>query len=326
MASVYVSGMTTHKEWKAMSKSVFTCLVLLVLVTGKVQASIATNANQLPDGLTTYVIRGYENAYDSSGNLVTTQSLTAGDTLEGVYVITLATNQFGTANYFPQAAGAVEITGLFDTLVGSPDAAGNFTLTADTTSTVGQRAFTGAQFQTSYGSNAMIALYQNNNNALTIGSTGNGLAGLTLSQAFALASSGSYYASFGQKGTWGASNGYYWAANVSGSGTTSFAASLGIIQNDTSFSSNSYLPITQSLPGGLNPDSVLASIANSFALQGTVSSSDANLTNTPFEFLSTGSGELDLGSAPEPSGILVVGGLFGLWGLGQTAFRRLRKV
>src|SRR5579862_434827 len=129
------------------------------------EASIATNANALLGGVTTYNLRDYENVYNSTGALVTSGVIQPGDTIQGVFVINQVISQFGSASYAP-AAGGVELTGMFDEYVSGYDGAGNYILMPDaTTVTSGGsngKAMSGAAFQAAYGNGAMFAIFQNN--------------------------------------------------------------------------------------------------------------------------------------------------------------------
>src|SRR6516162_305360 len=104
-----------------MKKWFLACFALQSLMAGSGYAAVATAPNQLLGGLTTYKLNDYENLYDSNGNVVTNRLAQAGDTLQGVFVITSVQNAFGTAQYGPAAGipGSVELTGVFDELVQS---------------------------------------------------------------------------------------------------------------------------------------------------------------------------------------------------------------
>ncbi len=261
---------------------VFVFLVLQFVAADSVQA-VTTTANDLLGGLTSYVFRGYENLYDSSGSLVTSRVPQAGDSLQGVFVITQVSNQYGTAIYAPQLG--VELTGVFDQTIAGTDSAGDFILTPDATLTTsgGSRgkAMSGAAFQAAYGAGAMIAFYSNNSNAMPIGQNGNGLVGLSTSNAIALATTGTRWASFGASGTWAHSNGYYYTSRESMPGVSSFAASLGFVNNLTGIPISTFLPISSTPPTGL------PAVANPFIVQGSTFPSDANLNNTAYTVFAT---------------------------------------
>jgi hypothetical protein len=187
----------------------------------------------------------------------------------------------------------------------------------------------GAQFQATYGNgttNAMITTFYNNSNNMNAGINTHGLANLTAAQSINLATSGTLWATFGAKSTWGTN--YYWAANQSAPGVATFAASLGFINNATGINSNLFLPITQSPPQGLGADGPLFTIPNVFVIQGTTSSPSqtdpsSNLYQTAYTVYSTDPARVNF--IPEPSGALVMGGLFGIWAIGLAAYRRIRK-
>jgi len=318
-----------------MKKSILVCFALQALVVSSLHASVATDANQLLGGLTTYDLRDYENIYDSTGALVTTRLAQQGDTIQGVFVITQVSNQNGTANYAPNAGGgAVELTGVFDEYISSTTVSGSnvyYNLTPDFTTAVGSgsqaKFMSGATFQTTFGTGSMIAVYQNGTNAMPVGTNGNGLIGLSTAQALALATSGAgtKWATFGAMGAtggtaWGSN--YYWQGLESTPGVASFAASLGFIQNDTGIATSQFLPLTQSPPTG-SPTPGLGSIADYFIIQGTTNPVNLNLNGTAYTVFSTDPAQINF--VPEPTGILVMGGLFGLWGLGLAAYRRLRN-
>ncbi len=319
-----------------MKKSILACFVLQALVASGLHAAIATDANELLGGLTTYSLHDYENIYDPNGDLVTNRLAQAGDTIQGVFVINSVSNQYGTANYAPNAGGsAVELTGVFDEYISSTTVSGSnvyYNLTPDFTTAVGSgsqaKFMSGATFQTTFGTGSMIAVYQNNTNAMPVGANGNGLIGLSTAQALALATTGAgtKWATFGAMGVtggtaWGSD--YYWQGLESTPGVASFAASLGFIQNDTGLPTSEFLPLTQLPPTG-SPTAGLGSIADYFIMQGTTNPVNLNVDGTAYTIFSTDPVQIDF--VPEPTGVLVMGGLFGLWGLGLAAYRRLRKV
>src|SRR5271170_3778734 len=133
-----------------MKRLVLALTATLSLAAATAEASIATNANALLGGVTTYNLRDYENVYDSSGALVTSGVVQTGDTIQGVFVINQVISQFGTASYAP-AAGGVELTGAFDEFVSGYDAVGNYILMPDTTTVTSGgsngKAMSGAAFQ-----------------------------------------------------------------------------------------------------------------------------------------------------------------------------------
>jgi hypothetical protein len=315
-----------------MKKWFLACLVLQGLMVGSAHA-VLQSPNSLIGGLTVYDLRDYENLYDSNGAIVTNRVAQAGDTLQGVFVITAVSNQPGTAFYAPQVAGNVELTGIFDEKVLGVDPAGNFQFVPDNTSgTTAAKPMSGTQFQSTYGSGAMIAVFYNNINAMPIQTNNNGLNGLTAAQALSLATTnggqGTLWATFGAKGTWGAPGGYFWAANQQTAGVATFAASLGFINNATGIPTNLFAPITQAPPAGFGgTDGALFTIPNVFNIQGTtnpsIPGSSNDLSLTPYTVFSTDPARINF--IPEPTSALAMGGLFGLWALGLAAYRRIRK-
>jgi hypothetical protein len=295
--------------------------------------AVLQSPNSLLGGLTSYGLNDFENLYDSSGAIVSTRFAQAGDTLQGVFVITSVANAAGTAHYDPATAGNVQLTGIFDELVSGKDAAGNYILVPDTTTVLGSKPLSGSGYQSTYSggsNNAMISVFYNNSNNMLQGTNTHGLSGLNLVQSISLATSGTLWATFGAKGTWGTSpTGYYWAANQTAPGVATFAASLGFITNATGIPTNLFLPITQPPPSGFSgTDAALFAIPNVFVIQGTTSSpsptdSNANLFNTPYTIYSTDPARINL--IPEPTSLLAMGGVFGLWALGLAAYRRFRK-
>jgi hypothetical protein len=312
-----------------MNKSILVLFVLLAMSPQILHAAVATSPNQLLGGLTTFKINDYENLYDSNGNVVTNRIAQAGDTLQGVFVIAEVFNggaipAFG---YQPQTPGAVEMTGVFDELVQSVSVVGSnvyTNLVPDNTTAVGSgsqaKFMSGAAFQASYGTGSMFAIYYNNKDAMPVGLGGNGLSGIgNTAAASALAMSGTKWATFGANGAFG--TGYYWQdlqSSQTGFGVASFAASLGFIQNLTGLPSAGFKPITQSpLLGSPNP--VFGSIPNVFIIQGTTNPTDVNLAGTPYTDFSTDPAKLDFD--PEPTGVVVMGGLFGLAAIGWAGWR-----
>jgi hypothetical protein len=307
-----------------MKRLIWAVIAIQALAATTAEASVATNANSLLGGVTTYNLRDYENVYDSTGALVTSGVIQPGDTIQGVFVINQVINQYGPTGYSP-TAGGVELTGAFDEYVSGYDGAGNYILMPDSTSVTSGgssgKAMSGTAFQSAYGNGAMFAIFQNNNDAMPVQMNGNGLVGLTTAQALALATTGSKWATFGQNGLWGA--GYYWTAQQATFGSGAFAASLGMIQNNTGISLSQFQPLAQSLPAGVNSDPGLSGIANYLVIEGTLSPSNNNLSGTPYTVFSSDPMQID--PLPEPSGVVVVGGLFGLWAIGTAAYRRMRK-
>jgi hypothetical protein len=177
----------------------------------------------------------------------------------------------------------------------------------------------------------MYSAFYNNIDAMPIGDSRHGLGGLTAAQAITLATTdggnGTLWATFGAKTTWGTD--YYWTANEQTPGVATFAASLGFINNATGVPTNQFAPITQPQPVGIGGvDASLFTIPNVFVIQGTTSSpsptdSNANLYQTPYTVYSTDPARVDL--VPEPSSMLIVGGLFGVWAISAAAWRAARR-
>jgi hypothetical protein len=175
----------------------------------------------------------------------------------------------------------------------------------------------------------MYSIFYNNINAMPLQTNNNGLNGLSALQAINLATTnggkGTLWAAFGANGNWGASNGYFWAANQQTPGVATFAASLGFINNSTGIPTNLFTSITQSRPAGIPVnDASLFSIPNVFNIQGTTNpsilASSNDLSLTPYTVFSTDPLRVDV--VPEPSGIFVVGGLFGVWAIGMALVGR----
>ncbi len=287
--------------------------------------TLATNPNSLLFGMTSYHLADYENLYDAEGNVVTNRPAQAGDTLQGVYVIDSVANSdpsSGTKAVYSPDTGGVELTGVFDEYVAGIDSAGNYIVTPDNTTTTSGgtngKTISGSAFQSTYGTNAMIAEYYNNIDAMPLGTQGNGLVGLTTAQAFALAKTGSEWASFGAKNTtggtsgWGASNGYFWAFNQTGPGLADFSASLDMIQNDTAYAKSMYGPVFQVPPGNGTDTSIAGNppgLFNIFGIQGTTNPTSSDLAGTAFTVFSTDPAHLNL--VPEPSSLALAGVSFG---------------
>jgi hypothetical protein len=325
------------------SKRTLTCVVLfgasILFAAVALAGTIATDPNSLLVGATSYDLRDYENLYDSAGNVVTNRMAQAGDTLQGVFVIVNVTNSTGQPIYAPATGNpAVELTGVFDEYIAGIDSKGNYIATPDSTTTVGSKAMSGSAFQSAYGGNALLAVYYNNNNAMPATVNGNGLNGLTTAaQAFALAKTGTEWASFGAVnatgGTtgWGASNGYFWAFNQTGVGVATFAASLGMIQDDTAYATSMYAPVPQNSPnppaGGVDTNiNGTGSLSNVFAIQGTTNTPAVNTwmgSETVYSIGSTDPAQLKL--VPEPSSLTLVGALLAAVALLRPLSRRLRR-
>ncbi len=163
----------------------------------------------------------------------------------------------------------------------------------------------------------MIAVFQNTTAAMNPNQNAYGLQGLTTAQGFALAQSGSEWASFGAKGSWGQPGGYYWSVPPTSSlvAVTSFAASLGFIQNDTRLNVNQFVPLNQAAPGGFVSDPALFGLANAFIIQGTLNPTRQQLGGTNYEEYSTDPAQVDFVPVSEPSSIVLSGPLFGVLAL-----------
>jgi hypothetical protein len=298
-------------------------LIALCFVGASAQAgTIAMSPNDLLGGLTGYKLNDYENLYDSAGNVVTNRVAQPGDTIQGVFVITSVQNAQGTALYGPAAtiAGSVELTGVFDEAVLSVSPGGYTNFGVDTSTGTGSgsqaKFMSGAAFQSSFGAGSMLAVFGNNTLAMPVGANGNGLNGIgSTAAAGALAMSGTKWATFGAHGDFG--GGYYWQGlqtAQTGFGVSTFAASLGFIQNLTGIPSNQFLPMVQSPPVG-SPNPGLGTIPNVFIFQGTTNPTDANLAGTPYTIFSTDPAKLNFVPVPEPSSLALIGTFVGVLAL-----------
>ncbi len=287
--------------------------VFLVAVSADASSLPATTPNELLAGVTGLTSLDYENLYDPNGNIATSPAI--GDTIQGVVVVNQVSNTKGKYYYSP-VAGTTELTGVFDAQISGIDSAGNLILVPDTTAVVGQKALSGAAFQATYGNgtnNAMLALYYNGSDAMPVEQNGNGLVGLTTAtQAVNLATTGTFWASFGANGAWG--SGYYWASEAPvAAGVTPYALSLGFVDNATGIPDSSFLPLTQSPPAALSSDSTLFTIPNDFVNQGTINSAasvPAAGGETVYSVFSNDFGQMSV--VPEPSTLALLGVFFGL--------------
>jgi hypothetical protein len=315
-----------------MRKSFIAFLVLAALLpVGIAYGSIAATPGAMfqPTGTTIFKLSDYENVYDVNGNLLSPGAqITAGDTLSGIFLITSSSTPGGANQLTP---GNFQLAGLFSARVASVstnpvDGNGNFAfqLTPD------------AAFGTKVGvAGAMAAIYvgpANQFNAAT-GSlaTVTNINSPAVAAAYASVTNGATLwqvggAAPGQQ-TWGTD--YYWAAVGSGSpGVSSFAADLQLLLNNTGIAMFGNLaqqsPSSYPTTSGLGvPALDWTKVLNPIALQGnTRINTDAG--TIPFQIAS----QDPLSEAPivpEPTGMLVMGGLFGLWGIGLAVYRRMRK-
>ena len=176
----------------------------------------------------------------------------------------------------------------------------------------------------------MLAAYYNNVDAMPKDTLGNGLVGLSggVTAAFNLAMTGSKWASFGENGAWG--TGYYWGANQTGPGTSTFDASLGLINNYAAPPLNA--DVSQSPPSSFLTDYIsLSGINNVFTING---STQLILSSTHpaaaggesiYPIFSSDPANIDAFPVPEPTSVLVMGGLFGIGAVGLVACRRKRN-
>ncbi len=299
--------------------------------------TITTNPNALFSGNVSFSLHDYENLYDSNGSLLVSSGTPSrlaqpGDTVQGVFVITTLANSNTAGSGYNPDAGGVELTGVFDEYVqsfvatggsnGSGLANGYFVLVPDTLANnpnagiQGAKAVSGTAFQSAYGSGAMIATYSNSNDAMPVGTLGNGLKSSpfnTIGGAWSLATTGNLFMSYGQNGSWGTT--YYWAANQTGVGSASFSASLGIIDNMSTIPNGDFGSVVQPQPQ--TAPASLGQIPDAFGLGGNTyivsdfsSGAGFNLPNTAFSIYSTDPGGLNV--VPEPSSAALLGTLLGV--------------
>ncbi len=306
--------------------SLLATLVLVTALSGMAQAATLENSpfSNLfqPNGITQFKLTDFENVFDSSGNLVT-GAITAGDTFQGIYNITTSQTPGGSNVLAP---GNFSVTGIFDTVVSAVNSTGtagvfSFTLVPDPNFNAHVLAIAGTNPGLQAG--AMIALYDTPANQFN--------AAGTLTQAYTTALSGGILTQVGgnaSSGTTGWGTSYYWAAVGSGSpGVASFATSLNLLYNNpaTAPATNLLAMLNQQAPAGFASPSEMASlfaITNPLALQGnTIINTNSGI---PFEIQSQD--PLEEESLPEPTGFVVVGGLFGLWGVVKAVRRRPRAV
>ena len=117
-----------------------------------------------------------------------------------------------------------------------------------------------------------------------------------------------FWASFGANGAWGASNGYFWGDGTA-DGVSTFAASLGMVTNDTGLPSSDFQPLTQAGPVTFNEPALL-NIPNPFIIQGTTT---AEITG-PYAVFSTDPAQLDFVTpVPEPSSLMLIAATCARW-------------
>ena len=307
--------------------SFLAALVAGTALAGVAHASITVNApfiNMFEPGdtVTQFKITDFENALRPDGSLVT-GPIVAGDTLQGIYNIT-SSQTTGGANVLNP--GNFQVSGIFDTLVLSTTT--NVDSAGDTAFTLGVdpnfNAHLGLTGSNALPAGAMIALYQGPANAFN--ASQGSISAAHIAAAYATVLNGATLAQVaGAKagGVWGTD--YYWAAVGSPNpGVSSFATSLNLLYSNPAIAPAAGLlagTLTQQAPTSYGPASVmnaLALIQNQIALQGnTIIQTDPNI---PFEIQSQDPLREEL--LPEPTGIAVVGGLFGLWALGTSVYRR----
>ncbi len=296
---------------------------------------ITTDPNALLNGTVSFSLHNYENLYAPDGSLLSTNGTPsrlaqAGDTLQGVFVITTLANSNTAGSGYNPDAGGVELTGVFDEYIsafvptggssGSGLPNGYYIVVPDTLANnpnagmQGAKALSGTAFQSAYGAGSMVGTYYNNVDAMPIGVLGNGLKNFpTIAGAWSLATTGTLYTTFGQNGDWGTN--YYWAADQTGVGSANFGASLGFIENLTGIPTSSFQNVYQPQPD--TAPASLGSIPNVFGFGGntyisTNSSSGAgiNLLGTAFTIYSTDPGGLNI--VPEPSTLALLGTLLSI--------------
>jgi len=318
-----------------MRKLVLVCLVLEAMLAASAQASVVSDASGFLSGKTVLDFRDYENIYDPSGNIVTTGVATAGDTIQGVFFVNFITNNGKDNSGYN--VNTLELTGVFDQLVGPNDAFGNQVLSPDNTTTTGSKALSGATFQSLYGPNAMLAIYATTGGSLTgesslpVGvNTANAVAAWNLATNNSLTSQNSVngsgttnlMATFGANG----SSPYYWAAQPdSQTGTTAYAASLGLLTNNTTIPYSQWALISQTPPGTIPPDAPLYGILNQLGLKGSAQitlDQNSNLVATG-PYYETSTDPVTVSIIPEPSSIVIMSGLFGIFA--WVASRRKSK-
>src|SRR5262249_46175474 len=151
-----------------------------------------------------------------------------GDELRGIFTIT---NSQTTSASQTRSPSGFELTGIFDVNVnrvastGGADALFEFTPRAS--------------FETTYGTGAMVALFNDTSPDFT--------ASGTVSATEASATDGSLYMVLGGTGTWGTN--YYWGAVGSANpGVAAFAASLHVLTNNTGIPTSEFQNLAQAPP------------------------------------------------------------------------------
>ncbi len=314
--------------------SFLAALVVGAALAGTAEASISVNGPfinlfQPGGGVTVFKITDYENAFDPQGNLVT-GAIVAGDTFQGIFTVTNsqtpgAGNQLVPNNF--------QIAGIFDTLVlsttGGVGPGGTqtaFTLGVDPNF----NAHLGLTGSNTLPAGAMTALYQGPANQFS--ASQGSISAAHIAAAYATVLNGSTLAQVAgnANGANQTGNGttWYWAAVGSPNpGVAAFATSLNLLYSNPAIArpvGGLMANLTQQAPSFYDTQAVidaLSAIQNRIALQGnTAIQTDPNI---PFEIVSQD--PLREQPTPEPTGILVVGGLFGLWGLAKVASRRRQR-
>ena len=264
-----------------------------------------------------------------------------GDIFQGIYEITLTQAQNGGG---VQTASGFELDGVFSSVVAS--------ITGPTGSAYQFQLSPNLAFDTANGlkAGAMISMYDDPVGSF---STAINTHGYTMAQSLAAVTSSQLYMSFGALGStysytstlgtnqadpkWGDNSGYtgsvpngnyYWAANGPVvPGVANFAASLALLDNNSGINSNLFTAQTQSYFGQGSPqpgfNTLLANMVNQFSLKGSTGNVNSGAQpNNPWQLSNTDPLVGDL--VPEPSSVLVMGGLFGAWIVGLVAYRRKR--
>jgi len=248
---------------------------------------------------TQFKMTNYENVYDSSGNTVNiaTTPVVAGDVLHGIFNITSVQDQSGNVKY----PSGFQLTGIFDALISSVSGL-NSTLVPD------------PSFSVPGGSpGTMVAVYNN---------TGSFTATGTIASTEASATAGTLWMTLGAptgNSVWGTN--YYWAdVGSSTPGLSSFAASLGLLNNNTGVPTAQFALMNQFPPADFGMPA-LGSILNASGLQGITS--PISIPGIPYVIQSQD--PLTMSVVPEPSSLGLLGAFFGVLAAGLAAYRRKVK-